>query len=196
MGAVCTDTRTCSALLSSGSSAAVIPARLTRRDRMAADMPAALEQRLRAMMEQRILLIDGAMGTMIQRHRLTEEQFRGAEFATHDRSLRGDNDLLVLTQPDVISAIHRAYLDAGADIIETNTFNSTSIAQADYGLQHLVYRLNKQAAQLARRACDEFEARDPQRPRFVGAPTRPRWPAPHGWRLTNAAAPAVRARHV
>src|SRR5687768_1331533 len=100
----------------------------------------------------RILILDGAMGTMIQRYQLTEHDFRGSRFAAHARDLRGDNDLLVLTRPDVIAAIHREYLEAGSDIIETNTFNSNAIAQADYGLETIVYELNVEAAKLARAA--------------------------------------------
>ena len=97
----------------------------------------------------RILVLDGAMGTMIQREGLTEADFRGTRFAAHPRDLKGDNDLLVLTRPDVISGIHHAYLEAGADIIETSTFNGTAIAQADYGLEDVVYDLNVEAARLA-----------------------------------------------
>ncbi|MCG3170352.1 MAG: Methionine synthase [Pseudomonadales bacterium] len=124
-------------------------------------------QTLRAALDQRILVLDGAMGTMIQAHRLEEEDFRGERFAAHALPLRGNNDLLSLTRPDIIAAIHRAYLEAGADIIETNTFNSTAISQADYGLGALVRELNETGARLARRAADEFTARDPDRPRFV-----------------------------
>ena len=141
-----------------------------------------LQQRLR----QRILIIDGAMGTMIQRHALGEADYRGERFAAgfdglrfsgghahgpgcgcegHD--LKGNNDLLTLTRPDVIRGIHAAYLAAGADILETNTFNSTAVSQADYRLEHLVPELNREAARLARACCDEFEAADPSRPRFV-----------------------------
>ena len=105
---------------------------------------------LNELLTHRILILDGAMGTMIQRHRLTEEDFRGARFAAHSHDLKGNNDLLVLTQPAVIAGIHREYLDAGADIIETNTFNSNAISQADYALESLVYELNLEAARLAR----------------------------------------------
>ena len=94
----------------------------------------------------RILVLDGAMGTMIQRHGLSEADFRGERFANHPHDLRGDNDLLVLTRPDVIRGVHDAYLAAGADIIETNTFNSTAISQADYGLEALAYELNVEGA--------------------------------------------------
>jgi 5-methyltetrahydrofolate--homocysteine methyltransferase len=97
---------------------------------------------LTSLLSQRILVLDGAMGTMIQRHRLTEADFRGQRFADHTHDLRGDNDLLVLTRPDVILEIHHQYLEAGADIIETNTFNGTAVSQADYGLEALAYELN------------------------------------------------------
>jgi len=142
----------------------------------------ALEQAL----AQRILIIDGAMGTMIQRHDLQEADYRGERFAqgydalfaaeghahgagcgceAHDQ--KGNNDLLTLSHPEIIREIHDAYLDAGADLIETNTFNSTSVSLADYHLQHLVRELNFEAAKLARAACDAAEAKDPTRPRFV-----------------------------
>ncbi|XQA67312.1 homocysteine S-methyltransferase family protein [Xanthomonas sacchari] len=145
-------------------------------------------QRAEALLQalsQRILIIDGAMGTMIQRHGLQEADYRGERFAEgydaqaghvhgpgcdhapqgHD--LKGNNDLLLLTRPEVIAEIHRAYLDAGADLLETNTFNATSISQADYHLEHLVYELNKAGAQVARACCDAVEALTPDKPRFV-----------------------------
>ena len=125
------------------------------------------------LLQERILILDGAMGTMIQRHRLTEEDFRGARFADHPHPLRGNNDLLVLTQPELIRDIHRAYLEAGADLIETNTFNANAISQADYGLEHLVYELNVAAARLAREVADEFTRRTPERPRFVAGAIGP-----------------------
>ena len=136
--------------------------------------------RLESALAERILVLDGAMGTMIQKLGLDEADYRGGRFAQgHDsmqphghgpacaRELKGDNDLLLLTRPDAIAGIHRAYLEAGADLIETNTFNSTSISQADYGLEHLARELNRAGAALARACCDEFEARDPGRPRFA-----------------------------
>jgi 5-methyltetrahydrofolate--homocysteine methyltransferase len=113
-------------------------------------------ERLKHMLGQRIVVLDGAMGTMIQRQRLEERDFRGERFARHGRDLRGNNDILTLTRPEVIAGIHQAYLAAGADIIETNTFNSNSVSQADYGLQALVPELNYKAARLARAAADEF----------------------------------------
>ncbi|WP_166142422.1 methionine synthase [Methylosinus sp. RM1] len=121
---------------------------------------------------ERILVLDGAMGTMIQRHKFTEADFRGERFKDHAKDLRGDNDLLTLTQPAAIKAIHRAYLEAGADIIETNTFSCTSIAQADYGLEHIVYELNYEGARLARAAADEV-ARETGVPRFVAGSMGP-----------------------
>ncbi len=117
----------------------------------------------------RILVLDGAMGTMIQQHRFTEEQFRGERFADWPSDLRGNNDLLVLTQPDAIEAIHYAYAMAGADLIATNTFNSTSISQADYGMESLVPELNREAAKLCRAACDRAEKADGRRRFVVGS---------------------------
>ncbi|MBK6510889.1 MAG: methionine synthase [Haliea sp.] len=122
-----------------------------------------LEQALK----QRILIIDGAMGTMIQAENLTEADFRGARFATHGSDLKGNNELLSLTRPDIIAKIHRGYLEAGADIIETNTFGSTSIAQADYDLGELAEEQNLAAARIAREVADEMTARTPEKPRFV-----------------------------
>ena len=122
---------------------------------------------------RRILVLDGAMGTMVQRHRLGESDFRGERFKTHPRDLKGDNDLLVLVRPDVIAGIHDAYLRAGSDIIETNTFNSTRIAQADYGLESVVYELNVEGARIARAAADEWTSRTPDRPRFVAGAMGP-----------------------
>jgi 5-methyltetrahydrofolate--homocysteine methyltransferase len=129
--------------------------------------------RLHELLASRILLIDGAMGTMIQRHRLTEADYRGERFRTHPRELKGNSDLLVLTRPDVIGGIHRQYLEAGADIIETNTFSSTAIAQADYGLEALAYELSREGTRLAREAADEWTARTPGKPRFVAGALGP-----------------------
>jgi 5-methyltetrahydrofolate--homocysteine methyltransferase len=122
---------------------------------------------LKALLQQRILVLDGAMGTMIQRHTLQERDYRGARFADHPHDVKGNNDLLLLTQPEIIRGIHRDYLAAGADILETNTFNSTQVSQADYHLESLVYELNVAGAQLAREVCDEFTAQNPAKPRFV-----------------------------
>ena len=113
------------------------------------------------------------MGTMIQRWTLGEADFRGTRFADHGRDLKGNNDILVLTRPDVIESIHDAYLAAGADIIETNTFSGTRIAQADYGLEDAVYDLNLAGAQLARKVADAWSAKTPDRPRFVAGVDRP-----------------------
>ena len=142
-------------------------------------------ERAEALLDQltrRILVIDGAMGTMVQSYRLDEHDYRGARFTDgFDRDhepardartnpgvdLKGNNDLLTLTRPDVIAAIHSAYLDAGADLVETNTFNATAVSQADYRLEHLVYELNRDGARLARAACDAAQAKTPEKPRFV-----------------------------
>src|SRR5215471_4767455 len=131
------------------------------------------EQRLREILSRRVLLLDGAMGTMIQRWKLGEADYRGARFAGHGRDIRGDNDILVLTRPDVISEIHRAYLAAGSDLIETNTFNANVIAQADYALESVVYELNLEAARLAKRETSACTARTPDRPRFVAGAMGP-----------------------
>ncbi len=118
-----------------------------------------------------MLILDGAMGTMIQQHKLTELDFRGERFAEHPRDVKGDNELLSLVRPDLILQIHRQYLEAGADVIETNTFGATSIAQGDYGLADIAYELNVESARLARQACDEFST--PERPRFVAGALGP-----------------------
>ncbi|HUW27217.1 MAG TPA: methionine synthase [Sulfuriferula sp.] len=122
---------------------------------------------LLAALKNRILILDGAMGTMIQSYKLEEADYRGTRFADFGHDLKGNNDLLVLTQPQIIRAIHAAYLEAGADILETNSFNATSISMADYHMQHLVYELNVEAARLARSAADEYSAKTPDKPRFV-----------------------------
>ena len=120
---------------------------------------------LEQLLKQRILILDGAMGTMIQTYKLEEADYRGERFADWPSDLKGNNDLLTLTQPQIIKDIHSAYLDAGADIIETNTFNANSISMADYNMQELVYELNYEAARLARAACDAKTSAD--KPRFV-----------------------------
>jgi len=135
-------------------------------------MPADVS-RLHDLLAQRILVLDGAMGTMIQRWKLGEADFRGTRFADATRDLKGNSDVLVLTRPDVITAIHHAYLEAGSDIIETNTFSSNAVAQADYGLEAQVYDLNREGAGLARAAADEWMARQPDRPRFVAGSMGP-----------------------
>jgi 5-methyltetrahydrofolate--homocysteine methyltransferase len=115
----------------------------------------------------RILILDGGMGTMIQRYKLEEEDYRGTHFADHTHPLKGNNDLLSITRPDIISDIHAEYLKAGSDIIETNTFSGTTIAQADYALESAVYEINYQSALVAKKICAEFTAKDPSKPRFV-----------------------------
>ncbi len=131
------------------------------------DLRAKRLSRIDALLGQRILVLDGAMGTMIQSYRLTEKDYRGERFADHACDLKGNNDLLTLTQPRIIRDIHAAYLEAGADILETNTFNSTAISMADYQMQDLAYELNREGARLARSVADEFEARDGTRFRYV-----------------------------
>ena len=126
------------------------------------------------LLAQRILILDGAMGTMIQGRRLDEAAFRGPRFAKHPKDLKGNNDLLVLTQPDIIRDIHRQYLEAGADLIETNTFNSNAISQADYQLGPLAYELNVAGARLAREAADAMERATPGHPRALHRPDQSR----------------------
>ena len=128
---------------------------------------------LAAAAKARILIIDGAMGTMIQCHRLDEAGYRGKRFAEWSRDLKGNNDLLALTQPTIIRAIYDQYLAAGADIIETNTFNAQRISMADYGMEELSYEINVEATRLARMACDAAEKRTPKRPRFVAGAIGP-----------------------
>ncbi len=122
---------------------------------------------LAALLRERILVLDGAMGTMVQRHDLGEADYRGARFAGHPSDLKGNNDLLVFTRPDVIEGIHDAYLAAGADLIETSTFSAQRISQADYGLEAICYELNLEAARIARRVADRWTQRSPDKPRFV-----------------------------
>jgi len=128
---------------------------------------------IRSELKKRILIIDGAMGTMIQRHKLQEADYRGERFKNWHTDVKGNNDLLSITQPDVIIGIHKEYLEAGADIIETNTFSSTFIAQADYDMQSLAYELNVASAKCARIAADEYTAKDPGKPRFVAGAIGP-----------------------
>src|ERR671917_2008873 len=123
--------------------------------------------KFRALLKQRIRLLDCAMGTMIQRYGFTEEDYRGERFKDYPRELKGNNDLLSITQPQIIRDIHEAMLEAGADIVETNTFSSTSLAQADYGMEDLVYELNYESARLAREAADKYTEQTPDKPRFV-----------------------------
>ena len=132
-----------------------------------------LLEKLQEILQKRIMLIDGAMGTMIQQHDLSEEDFRAARFADYSQDVKGNNDLLSLTQPDIIRDIHRRFLGAGADMIETNTFNATSISQSDYGMESLVYELNLESAKLARELADEFTLRNTEKPRFVAGALGP-----------------------
>jgi len=128
---------------------------------------------IKDLLKERILIIDGAMGTMIQRHKLEETDYRGERFANWHKDVKGNNDLLSITQPEIIIGIHKQYLDAGADIIETNTFSSTTIAQADYDMQELAYELNVASAKCARIAADEYTAQNPAKPRFVAGAIGP-----------------------
>lgn len=124
-------------------------------------------------LKKRILVLDGAMGTMIQRHKLEEEDFRKGWFENHHKPLKGNNDLLSLTRPEIIREIHRLYFEAGADIAETNTFSGTTIAQADYDLEDAVYDINFHSAKIAREVADEFTAANPDKPRFVAGSIGP-----------------------
>jgi 5-methyltetrahydrofolate--homocysteine methyltransferase len=124
-------------------------------------------------LKERILVLDGAMGTMIQRYTLSEEDFRGERFKNHTHTLKGNNDILSLTRPDIIKEIHRQYFEAGADIAETNTFSGTTIAQADYHLEDAVYDLNFQSAKIAKEVAAEFTKREPDKPRFVAGAMGP-----------------------
>lgn len=128
---------------------------------------------IRKELEKRILIIDGAMGTMIQRHKLEEKDYRGERFKDWHTDVKGNNDLLSITQPDIIIGIHKQYLEAGADIIETNTFSSTVIAQSDYDMQSIAYELNVASARCARQAADAYTAQNPAKPRFVAGAIGP-----------------------
>lgn len=123
--------------------------------------------------KKRILVLDGAMGTMLQRHNFSEEDFRGERFKNFQHPLKGNNDLLSITQPEAVKDVHRQYFQAGADIVETNTFSSTTIGMADYYLEDLVYELNFQSAKIAREVADEFSAQNPDKPRFVAGAIGP-----------------------
>lgn len=128
---------------------------------------------IETILKDRILVLDGAMGTMIQRHKLEEEDFRKGWFENHDKPLKGNNDLLSLTRPEIIKEIHRKYFEAGADIAETNTFSGTWIAQADYGLEKFVYDINYHSAKIAKEVADEFTAANSDKPRFVAGSIGP-----------------------
>ena len=123
--------------------------------------------------KKRILVLDGAMGTMLQAYKFTEEDFRGDRFRDYPTPLQGNNDLLSITQPEAIKEVHAKFLEVGADIIETNTFSGTSIAMADYNMEHLVYELNFESAKIAREVADDFTKRDPEKPRFVAGSMGP-----------------------
>jgi 5-methyltetrahydrofolate--homocysteine methyltransferase len=124
-------------------------------------------------LQKRILILDGAMGTMLQDYNFSEDDYRGERFKDYPTSLKGNNDLLSLTQPDAIAEIHRKYFDAGADIVETNTFSGTTIAMADYDMENLVYELNYESAKIAKRIADEFTKSQPHKPRFVAGSIGP-----------------------
>jgi len=130
-------------------------------------------KKIEDILKERILILDGAMGTMIQRHKLEEEDFRGDRFKNHSHLLKGNNDLLSITRPDIIKEIHAQYFQAGADIAETNTFSGTTIAQADYHLEHIVYELNFQSAKIAKEVAVEFTKKEPDKPRFVAGAVGP-----------------------
>ncbi len=130
-------------------------------------------QKLYEALTNRILVLDGAMGTMLQRYKFEEEDYRGERFKNWQSPLKGNNDLLSLTQPKAIEEVHAKYLEAGADIIETNTFSATTIAMADYHMEELVYELNFESAKIARKVCDEFTAKNPEKPRFVAGSIGP-----------------------
>jgi 5-methyltetrahydrofolate--homocysteine methyltransferase len=123
--------------------------------------------------QQRILVLDGAMGTMLQRYKFTEEDYRGERFKAYPSSLKGNNDLLSLTQPHAIAEVHRKYFEAGADIVETNTFSGTTIGMADYNMEDLVYELNFESAKIAKEVADEFTKKNPNQPRFVAGSIGP-----------------------
>lgn len=128
---------------------------------------------IKDVLQKRILVLDGAMGTMLQRYKFKEEDFRGERFATWEHPLQGNNDLLSLTQPEAIAEVHRQYFQAGADIVETNTFSGTTIAMADYHMEDLVYELNYESARIAKKVADEFTRKEPHKPRFVAGSMGP-----------------------
>ena len=145
-------------------------------------MPLTAAASLAALLRERILVLDGAMGTMVQRHELAEADYRGTRFADHPGDLKGNNDLLVFTRPDVIEGIHDAYLAAGADLIETSTFSAQRISQADYGLEPICYELNVEAARIARRAADAW-TKPTRSPPSRASRSKPCWrPATPPWR--------------
>lgn len=132
-----------------------------------------MKNKIEDILKERILILDGAMGTMIQAYKFEEEDYRGERFKDYESLLKGNNDLLTLTQPEAIKEIHRKYFEAGADIVETNTFSGTTIAMADYGMEDLVYELNYESARLAKEVAMEFTAKEPDKPRFVAGSMGP-----------------------
>jgi 5-methyltetrahydrofolate--homocysteine methyltransferase len=132
-----------------------------------------MKKSIHEIIQNRILILDGAMGTMIQRHQLTEDDFRNDALKDHPYPLKGNNDLLCITRPDIIKEIHRQYFEAGADIVETNTFGGTFVAQADYHLEDWVYKINYEGARIAKEIADEFTAKEPDKPRFVAGSIGP-----------------------
>jgi 5-methyltetrahydrofolate--homocysteine methyltransferase len=132
-----------------------------------------MDHPIKDILKERVLVLDGAMGTMIQSYSLEEEDYRGSRFKDFAKFLKGNNDLLSITRPDIIREIHAKYFEAGADIAETNTFSSTSIAQADYSLEHLAYELNYESAKLAKEVADKYSKRTPAKPRFVAGSIGP-----------------------
>jgi len=128
---------------------------------------------IKNILKERILILDGAMGTMIQEHNFSEEDYRGAQFKDYHTSVKGNNDMLSITQPEVVKEIHRKYFKAGADIVETNTFSSTTVGMADYDMEDNVYELNYQSAKIAREVADEFKESEPEKPRFVAGAIGP-----------------------
>src|SRR5690606_24394805 len=130
-------------------------------------------EKIEDILKKRNLVLDGAMGTMLQRYKFKEADFRGERFKDWPTDLQGNNDLLSLTQPKAIADVHRAYLEAGADILETNTFSGTTIAMADYGMEELVYELNYESARIAKQVAEEFTKKDPSKPRFVAGSIGP-----------------------
>ena len=129
--------------------------------------------KIKKVLQERILVLDGAMGTMLQAYKFTEEDFRGERFKDYPTPLQGNNDLLSITQPEAIKTIHGKYFEAGADIVETNTFSGTTIAMADYQMEDLVYELNYQSAKIAKEVAEEFTAKEPHKPRFVAGSIGP-----------------------
>lgn len=132
-----------------------------------------IKSNIQQAIKERILVLDGAMGTMLQRNKFEEEDFRGERFKDFPHPLKGNNDLLSITQPEAVKAVHRLYFEAGADIVETNTFSGTTIGMADYHMEDLVYELNYQSAKIAREVADEFTAKNPEQPRFVAGSIGP-----------------------